>query len=150
MCILYLSIQNPQWRRPLCFEINLNVSAGIYRFINHSDKYTHLLVKDTLSFHTSQDRYPIIIGDQRHFIIKLTCLINDVLRTRLQAVEFTDSNYHTSEQSSTFHIDAHFGNLVVLGYSAILVIRVLDGRGHFQTLLISLRGIVLHKDKRKY
>lgn len=73
-----------------------------------------------------------------------------MLRTRLQAVEFTDSNYHTSEQSSTFHIDAHFGNLVVLGYSAILVIRVLDGRGHFQTLLISLRGIVLHKDKRKY
>lgn len=56
-----------------------------------------------------------------------------MLRTRLQAVEFTDSNYHTSEQSSTFHIDAHFGNLVVLGYSAILVIsyRVLDGRGHF-------------------
>lgn len=123
MCILYLSIQNPQWRRPLCFEINLNVSAGIYRFINHSDKYTHLLVKDILSFHTSQYRYPIIIGDQTHFIIKLTCLINDVLRTRLQAVEFTDSNYHTSEQSSTFHIDAHFGNLVVLGYSAILVIK---------------------------
>lgn len=56
-----------------------------------------------------------------------------MLRTRLQAVEFTDSKYHTSEQSrlSKFHIDAHFGNLVVLGYSAILVIRVLDGRGHF-------------------
>lgn len=68
--------------------------------------HTHILVKDTVSFNTSKYRYPIIIGDQRHLIIKLTCLINEVLRTRLQVVQFNDSKYHTSEQSSTFHIDA--------------------------------------------
>lgn len=59
-----------------------------------------------------------------------------MLRTRLQVVQFTDSKYHTSEQSSTFHIDA------------ILVIK---GRGLFFFLnLISMRRRDLYKDKRKW
>lgn len=41
-----------------------------------------------------------------------------MLRTRLQVVQFNDSKYHTSEQSSTFHIDAI---LVIKGGGGVVV-----------------------------